>query len=332
MMINSIPFQHNQYLNSPDIDAVQEFLNTLVDNREIIPLSCNKKGMNTINMQALGKTFAFSNNWKDKVRITSDPLSTCHLVIPIKHSVEDKVTKSRINAGDVLISVPGNSVDLIYDKGCSALVTTFDIHTLKDYFQIDTCSLMNHETQIIPATELTSQSLRSLFTCISQQHQINQGEINPQMQKHFESMLMDSISDHILTHDIRILPVHVKIAVDWIISDLHRPFDITKLTALCGCSRRSLENGFKQYIGISPAKYVVGQKLHAINKRLKSSSSESVGELAFQFGFNNPSHFTNLYKNTFGETPSETMSNRISIHINIPDRIRQNILINPRSA
>lgn len=314
-MTKLTPFQHNQYLNSPDIDAAQEFLNTRIDKREISPLSCNKNGSNIINLQVLGKTFAFGVHWKDKIHITSEALSTFHLIMPINHSVENQETKTRVNAGDVLISGPGNSMDLIWEQDCSAFVTTFDIHALKYYFQINTCDLMNHSTQIIRAKERTSQSLSSLLTCLSQQHQIQHGKIEPQMQKHFESMLMGSLSDHILTNDIRILPAHVKIAVDWIIADLHRPFDITELIALCGCSRRSLENGFTQYIGMSPAKYVLSQKLHAINKLLKENSSEPVGELAFQFGFTSPSHFTKLYKNSFGETPSETVGNRTSIYI-----------------
>ena len=314
-MTKPIPFQHNQYLNSPDIDAVKEFLNTRIDNREITPISYSKHGRNTINQQSLGKTFAFGVHWKDKVHITSDTLSTFHLIMPINHSVENQMTKARANAGDIMISSPGNCVDLIWDKGCSAFVTTFDIHALKHYFQIDVCGLMNHGTQIIRAKERTSQSLLNLFTCLSQQHQIHHGKIDLQMQKHFESMLMGSLSDHILTNDIRILPAHVKIAVDWILSDLYRPFNITELIALCGCSRRSLENGFRHYTGMSPAKYLVSQKLHAINNLLKKGSSESVGELAFQFGFTSPSYFTKLYKNSFGETPSETLGNRPSIYI-----------------
>ena len=82
-MTKLIPFQHNQYLNSPDIDAAQEFLNTRIDKREITPLSLKKNGNNIINLQVLGKTFAFGVHWKDKIHITSDTLSTFHLIMPI---------------------------------------------------------------------------------------------------------------------------------------------------------------------------------------------------------------------------------------------------------
>jgi AraC-like DNA-binding protein len=313
MMESSIPFQHNQYLNSADIESAKKFLNTHIDKREIISLSSNKHGNNIINMQALGKTLAFGVHWKDKVHITSDSLSTFHIVMPIAHSVENKVSKIRAYEGDVLICSPKKCVDLIWDKGCRALVATIDIHALKHYFQIDACRSRDHGTQVIRAKERTSQSLNSLFTCLSQQHAIYNGKLDMQMQKHFESMLMGSLSDQILTNDIRILPTRVKIAVDWIRSDLHRPFDITELIALCCCSRRSLENGFRQYIGMTPAKYVLCQKLTAINNLLKKSSTVPVGDLAFRFGFNSPSHCTKLYKNYFGETPSETLSNRTSI-------------------
>lgn len=78
--------------------------------------------------------------------------------------------------------------------------------------------------------------------------------------------------------------------------------------AVCS-SQRSLQYGFQEMLGMGPMAFVKVQRLHGIRRALiyTDPKPETVAQIAHQWGFLSPGHFTRDYKTMFGELPSETL-------------------------
>lgn len=89
--------------------------------------------------------------------------------------------------------------------------------------------------------------------------------------------------------------------VEYIDNNFASDCSINSLTDLFYISRSSLNRLFKQYLGISPSKYVETRRLAAAKEMLKND--ESVQNVATKCGFPDYSHFISTFKNRFGITP-----------------------------
>ena len=72
-------------------------------------------------------------------------------------------------------------------------------------------------------------------------------------------------------------------------------------------SYRVLHYAFLDSLGVSPYRYVLNQRLHAVRRLLKSADI-SVGDACALYGFNTPGRFSRQYTRLFGEFPSATRS------------------------
>ncbi|MDT4857027.1 HTH-type transcriptional activator RhaS [compost metagenome] len=111
------------------------------------------------------------------------------------------------------------------------------------------------------------------------------------------------------------MPGSVKRAVDYIHAHLQGRIDMATLVAISGASRRSLEQAFRNSLGTSPARYIMSRRLLAIRERLLRGDTDapSLAELAFHWGFSQPSHFTAAYRQAFAESPSQTLARRVTV-------------------
>lgn len=103
-----------------------------------------------------------------------------------------------------------------------------------------------------------------------------------------------------------LLPSHVRKARDHIEAHLDQPLALSTLCALTGVSVRTLQNGFRQFLGQSPVNYIRDQRLLAVQRALQRGEG-SVTEVLLRFGINTPGHFTRHYRQRFGCRPSDTL-------------------------
>lgn len=73
---------------------------------------------------------------------------------------------------------------------------------------------------------------------------------------------------------------------------------------LLGMSVSSFKRKFKAIFAETPAKWFRLQKLKTAHFLLQTTS-KNVGEIAFDLGYENPSHFIQLFKKQFGVTPKQ---------------------------
>jgi AraC-like DNA-binding protein len=90
---------------------------------------------------------------------------------------------------------------------------------------------------------------------------------------------------------------------------LNRPVSVDELAAQAGVSRRVLEIGFRESLGISPHSYLRQIRLNGMHRELRRASPQSttVTNTAINWGFTELGRTAVVYRKLFGESPSETL-------------------------
>lgn len=83
-----------------------------------------------------------------------------------------------------------------------------------------------------------------------------------------------------------------------------QPLTVARLCQALGVSRRTLQNGFQQVLGIGPLAYLKAMRLRQARRALQQGAA--VSEAATACGFWHFGHFARDYAAMFGERPSET--------------------------
>ena len=86
------------------------------------------------------------------------------------------------------------------------------------------------------------------------------------------------------------------------------PISIEELAYLSGRSLSSFKRDFQSIYGVSPAKWIREKRLSKARQMLLSSQI-SVADVAYSLGFENPTHFSRIFKQQYGASPS-TFGNR----------------------
>lgn len=121
------------------------------------------------------------------------------------------------------------------------------------------------------------------------------------------NILAEPKNIHILAYFNHIYSQH-KIPI-WHVMESNYMFNLP-LEEYARLTQRSIttfKNDFKKYYHTTPGKWLLEKRLdHA--KNLLRTTSKSIGDIAFQSGFENSSHFSRVYKTRFGFSPSQFRS------------------------
>ena len=95
---------------------------------------------------------------------------------------------------------------------------------------------------------------------------------------------------------------HLAKAIQMMRESLEDPVSPTVIAAEIGISTRQLERLFGKYLNSSPKKYYMEIRLERA-RHLLVQTEASIIDVAFSCGFENPGHFSRVYKAAFGITP-----------------------------
>jgi AraC-like DNA-binding protein len=101
-------------------------------------------------------------------------------------------------------------------------------------------------------------------------------------------------------------PQHVRLAAEYLEANATKPITITMLAALAGVSIRAIHAGFQKYRGCTPLEFLRERRLILARAELLSSHHATITEVATSCGFEHLGRFSILYRERFGETPSQT--------------------------
>ena len=85
---------------------------------------------------------------------------------------------------------------------------------------------------------------------------------------------------------------------------------IGAVSRAAGVSERALRNAFHREHGLSPKQFELRERLLAARRELCDGPMSTVTNVASRYGFLELGRFAGIYKNTFGESPSQTIKLR----------------------
>ena len=104
-------------------------------------------------------------------------------------------------------------------------------------------------------------------------------------------------------------PRTVRRAVEVIEADPAQPLTTAGLAAAAGISVRSLQEGFRQHVGVSPMAYLRRVRLEHAHAELSEprDGQRSVAAVAHRWGFGHLGRFAAAYRERYGVSPSDTL-------------------------
>lgn len=94
----------------------------------------------------------------------------------------------------------------------------------------------------------------------------------------------------------------------WIEANLEAPISIGRLCAVAGVGERALQKNFESRRGLSPMRFVTERRLAQARRQLtEPGARDDVTHVAVRLGFNHTGRFAALYRQAFGESPSQSL-------------------------
>lgn len=153
-------------------------------------------------------------------------------------------------------------------------------------------------------------------------HMIDQSRLapgvagEPRVQRHYSMLMLEmllsnycnSYSDQIALSGNDIAPRHVRKARDLIHASIEESISVHELALQVGVSARSLRNGFRQFLGVTPAEYVRRHRLERLHHILLEAPPEvSITEMMLKCGIFNFGRYASYYRQHYGCRPSDTL-------------------------
>jgi transcriptional regulator GlxA family with amidase domain len=86
-------------------------------------------------------------------------------------------------------------------------------------------------------------------------------------------------------------------------SNIQEKVSITEIAGRLNCSRRQLERLFGTELGVSPMAAYLALRVHYAKSLLEDSDLQ-IGEIAYRCGFENAGHFSRVFRQQTGMTPT----------------------------
>jgi AraC-like DNA-binding protein len=104
-------------------------------------------------------------------------------------------------------------------------------------------------------------------------------------------------------------PATVRTAVDLMESDPLTPWTVSMLATRCVVGVRTLQDGFRRHLGMSPMAYLRDVRLRGAHDELLAGDPavDSVAATARRWGFGHLGRFAAVHEAKYGETPSYTL-------------------------
>ena len=115
--------------------------------------------------------------------------------------------------------------------------------------------------------------------------------------------------DALLGRERSLTPRAIRRAVDVIEAEAHLPLTLSSIAARSQVSVRSLQQGFKRHLGMSPMSYLREVRLRRAHQTLIESdpSVVTVASVAYDWGFTNLGRFAAAHAGRYNEPPAKTL-------------------------
>jgi len=222
----------------------------------------------------------------------------------------------------IMLTRSGQAFDIVARPGYRISTISIPSRILEQFFGVDSDSPLNGLIDVDKGlisidTDIANQ-LRSMLKSLREFTKPG-AEINGwfDSDRLVESRLMEVLARLIPPEkenrqDLYVAARHrlLRKALDYMGDKKHESLNVRDLAAAVNTSERTLERAFIHEYGISPKKYLLGERMYGVHRQLWQSlpSEVGVGQVANAWGFWHMGQFAKDYHRLFGELPSETLN------------------------
>lgn len=105
-------------------------------------------------------------------------------------------------------------------------------------------------------------------------------------------------------------PVMFDLMSDFVLANLHRPIAVSEIAQAGSCSAATAERVFARYAGLSVAAWVRARRMSAAALLLRTTGLR-VHEVASRVGYDDPLHFSRVFRSAFGVPPSSYAADQL---------------------
>ncbi|WP_439861915.1 AraC family transcriptional regulator [Pseudomonas sp. MBLB4136] len=253
------------------------------------------------------------------VRVTSEALETIyHLQVLLKgHCLwRHHHDEHFLAPGELLLINPDDPVDLTYSEDCEKFIVKLPVSLLQAACEEQRWKLpqqgIHFTRNLYSLQEL--ESLTRLLGLVCLEAEADDSAL--QVQEHYSRIIASKLLTQLGSNLSRELPLPqaapFEHLIEYIEANLKQDISAEHLAACAQISLRSLYALFERHSGSTPKQYIRERKLARIHSCLRDPSCHvrSVTEIALDYGFTHLGRFSECYKNSFGELPSDTLRRR----------------------
>ncbi|MEV0586158.1 AraC family transcriptional regulator [Nonomuraea sp. NPDC050310] len=264
------------------------------------------------------------------VHIEPGDLETFYLVmIPL-------AGRSLIRAGDqeivstpALASLPSPTrhLDMRWAAGCPQLIVKFERHAVERSMEQLLGEPLDRPVVFDLGVDLTTgwaRAWRGMADLIVREAEHDDGLLSqPLAVSHLENALLTSLLtgqpstylDRLTAPRPPALPKVVRRAVEFVEGHAHLPLSTDDIARAVAVSSRSLQEGFRAHLGLTPMAHLRRVRLARVHEELATGDPArlTVTTVAARWGFLHQGRFAALYREAYGRPPSETLRQGVPV-------------------
>lgn len=253
------------------------------------------------------------------VRVTSPALETIyHLQILLRgHCLwRTHHDEHYLAPGELLLINPDDPVDLTYSDDCEKFILKLPVSLLRASCDEQRWKVPDQGVRfarnLYALHELESLTRLLGLVCLEAEADDNALQTQEHYNRIVASKLLTQLGSNVCRELSLPQAASFEHLIEYIESNLQQDISAEHLAACAQISLRSLYTLFERHSGRTPKQYVRERKLARIHSCLSDPNCHvrSVTEIALDYGFLHLGRFSESYKNSFGELPSDTLRRR----------------------
>lgn len=233
----------------------------------------------------------------------------CTIIEGCKHVSVNKDINFIYKPGQFILLPPHTNIHLGIDAPTKALVFELNNNLLKKVTEKISIDIDANYESLVEDRFFRGNIQGELDTCLKKLYSIS---AKPNKNKEF---LLDLYGQELVYYLVQIKgiqqvikfednnPIHK--SINYIQDNIRQPICIKQLAYDLNMSEANFCNSFKKIIGVTPREYITNLKLTQAKDMLKN---QNVTEVALDLGYENISHFIEIFKNKYGITPKQYKS------------------------
>ncbi|WP_213576193.1 AraC family transcriptional regulator [Rhodococcus sp. USK13] len=306
----------SRFVRSDDWDEASHVVSDVYFPHRLTPLSRETAGNTVAEAVELGPVKITHIGWGADVSIQSDHPGAYAVNVPLSGHLESVTGKTEVSSAPGSGTIcPPDTTTLITDwsKDCSIIGVRVD----RDYLHREMARILARPgLRLPPQFDLTSANgaswLALVRSLLDQMLRSDGVYANPLVAEQLSgavttALVLAAIPDD-ETAGAGTRPRIVKRVIDEIHADPARAWTAAEMAEIAGVGVRRLQEGFQEYVGVSPRDYLLDVRLDRVHADLlRADTSATVSDVAMRWGFTHTGRFAAAFRKKYGAAPSDVL-------------------------